>query len=382
MAARAAMFRPVPGGHKVGMSKPSPHIALCSAIAIDGAEAVPEWIHLIPASEVRTHDGRGPYRVTDMVALMAASLAQGDKLVLDENHATDLAAPRGEEAPARGWIVELQQRGGGIWGRVEWTEAGRSKVAAKEYRGISPVIAHRADGTVTHILRASLVNQPNFVGLAALHQQEGDKHMDFRAKLIEALGLDSEADDAAIIAAIKARLEAKPDAETTALQSAMGSIATAIGLAASADTASVVAGVQKLKAGEGADARITALQSEIGTLTTQLNSLRDDNAKAAATAFVDGAIASGRVGVKPARDEYIAMHQENPARAEKLINGMPILKTGQTLTTAPDAEAAAEADDPTQIAMHAAAYQKKQAEGGHNISIAAAVRAVQEGKHK
>ncbi|MFC3442556.1 phage protease [Sphingobium rhizovicinum] len=362
------------------MSKPLPQIALCS-VSIAPSDEAPEWLHLCPVGEILTEDGRGPYRASDLVALMAASIRPG-KFVLDECHSTDLAAPRGEEAPARAWIIDLQQREDGIWGKPEWTPAAIERRIWKEYRGISPVIAHRADGTITQILRASLVNAPNFTGLKTLHQQEGDTHMDFRAKLLEALGLGSDADDAAIMDAIKAKLEAKPDAEMTALQSAIGSIATAIGLTATADAASVVTGVQKLKAGEGADARIVALQSEVGTLTTALNDLRGDNAKKAATAFVDGAIAAGRVGLKPVRDEYIAMHQENPTRAEKLINGMPVLKAGAQLGITPGAVEADAAEDPTQIAMHAATYQKKQAEAGHTISIAAAVRAVQEGKHK
>ena len=46
---------------------------------------------------------------------------------------------------------------------------------------------------------------------------------------------------------------------------------------------------------------------------------------AAATGFVDAAIKAGRVSVKPLRDHYIAMHQEDPARVEKEIGGMPIL---------------------------------------------------------
>ena len=382
MAAPAAMFRRVRRGHNSGMTKPLSHIALCSAITLAASDEAPEWLHLLPAGEILTQDGRGPYRAPDLTALMAASLVPGNKLVLDENHATDLAAPRGEEAPARAWIVELQQREDGIWGKPEWTPAAVARRIWKEYRGISPVIGHRRDGTVTQILRASLVNAPNFQGLKALHQQEGDKHMDFRAKLIEALGLDSAADDDAIMAAFKAKLEAKPEAEAVALQSAMGSIATSIGLAATADTAAIIAGVAQLKSGEGNDARIVALQSEVGTLTTQLNTLRDDGAKKTATAFVDAAIAAGRVGVKPARDEYIAMHQENPERAERLINGMPVLKAGAVITTTPeDAKAEAESD-PNQIAMHATSYLNKQAEAGITISYAAAVRAVQEGKHK
>lgn len=144
--------------------------ALCAAISIDTAaidegRGAPEWLHMLPAGEARTHDGRGPYRVADVPALLAASMAAaGGRMVVCENHATDLAAPRGEAAPARGWITELQGRVDGVWGRVDWTDDGRRMVEAKEYRGISPVIAHAADGTVTALLRATLTNTPIWRG--------------------------------------------------------------------------------------------------------------------------------------------------------------------------------------------------------------------------
>jgi phage I-like protein len=362
------------------MTTPSSAIALCASIALTGESGTaPEWIHLIPAGEVRTNDGRGPYRVADVPALMAASLVPGDKLVLDENHATDLAAPRGEQAPARGWIVELQQRSDGIWGRVEWTDAGRSKIEAHEYRGISPVIGHRKDGTITHILRASLVNQPNFRGLTALHQEQ---NMDFRGKLIEALGLDSAADDDAIMAAIKAKLVAPDGDAAAALQAALAPIATAIGLNASAGADAILAGVEQLASGDDAEARVTALQSELAGVTTSLNALRDERRKEKAEGFVDAAIEAGRVGIKAQRDRYISMHMKDAADAEALINAMPILKGGAMLAPTPGDKAASDADDPRQIAAHAAQYQKSQADAGLTIDFATAVRAVQEGKHK
>lgn len=305
-------------GITVAMIKPS--IALCSAIAV-ASDGVPEWIHLLPAGEVRTMDGRGPYRCADADALMAASLSDGDKLVLDENHATDLAAPRGESAPARGWIVELQGRENGIWGRVEWTGEGRRLMEDRAYRGISPAIAHRKDGVVTQILRASLINAPNLKGLASLHQ-EGHVDMDWKVLLIEALGLDSGASDEAIAAALKKKVAGAGD--ETALQSELAPIAKAAGLAENADATAILAGVRTLASRGGSEA-ITALQSELATVTTQLNELRDNGARTAATAFVDSAIAAGRVGIKPLRDDYVAMHMEDSARTEKLINGMPIL---------------------------------------------------------
>src|SRR5690606_33685627 len=103
-------------------------LALCSALALTPSEdgGAPEWVHLLPAGgTLTTADRRGPYKVGDYTALMAASLKEGEKLVLDECHSTDLAAPKGLPAPARGWIVALQLRDDGIWGQVEWTEEGR-----------------------------------------------------------------------------------------------------------------------------------------------------------------------------------------------------------------------------------------------------------------
>ncbi|MDT7533738.1 hypothetical protein OVY48_09910 [Sphingobium sp. SA2] len=316
------------------MSKPLSTIALCSALALGDCATAPDWIHLLPTGEIFTNDGRGPYRVADALALMASSIKAGDKLVLDENHATDLAAPRGDEAPARGWIVELQQRQDGVWGKVEWTDTGRRKVEAREYRGVSPVILHRKDGTIDAVLRASLTNKPNFRGLVALHQEES---MDFRAWLIEALGLDSEADDAAIMAALEKKMAAKTEngkeGGETALQAALAPIAQVIGLSATADAAAVLAGVQGLAS--GGDTAITALQSELAGVTTRLNTLLDDGKRKDATAFVDGAIADKRVGIKPMRDRYISMHMADPVGTAELINAMPCLGASGTSMVAP-----------------------------------------------
>jgi hypothetical protein len=326
---------------------------LCSALQLPDAGGVPEWLHLLPAGEVRTADGRGPYSVRDAAQLMAASLPAGGKLVLDENHATDLAAPKGGSAPARGWIVELQQRVDGMWGKVDWTPEGRRLAEHREYRGVSPVILHDAAGAITRVLRASLTNTPNLAGLATLHSQETT--MDFRAWLIEALGLAADAADdaiatamqkalglpadatpAAVAAAMKKKLAEKPDAAAgVALQSALAPIAAIVGVTGEATPAAVLAGVQQLKKGGAESPAVVALQSELATVTGQLNALTDAGKRSAAVTFVDGAIALGRVGVKPMRDDYIAMHMEDPTRAERLVNAMPAVKGGASLTGVP-----------------------------------------------
>lgn len=320
-----------------------PALALCSAspIALD-ADGAPEWIQLLPAGEIRTQDGRGPYRVADVAALIESSLPDGEKLVLDENHATDLLAPKGGSAPARGWIVELQAREGGVWGRVEWTGEGRRLIEDKAYRGVSPAIHHRRDGIVERILRASLINTPNLIGMASLHA-EGQTDMDWKVMLIELLGLDSNASDADIAAALKARM-GEGDGEA-ALQSALAPIARAVGLAETANASAILAGVQA-RVGADDNATIVALQGELTTLATQLNELREGSTRKAAEDFVDGAIRAGHVGVKPMRDRYVALHMKDPSGTEALIGALPVLH-GTRLTDTPktgDGDALGEAD--------------------------------------
>jgi phage I-like protein len=288
-------------------------VALCQAISLPAeATDAPEWIHLMPNGTVTTVDGRGPYRVRDAAALALQSLSAGDRLPIDENHAIDIAAPAGQPAPARGWIVALQAREDGIWGKVEWTSAGRALVADHAYRHISPAIYHAADGTVTRILRASLVNRPNLRGLAALNQETGMNLLD---QLRQALGLAEAADEAAVLAAVRT---AHSTASTHAAQ--LAPIAKAVGLADSADGAAVLQAVMVLK-----DPAKMVPVEQVVALQAQLTELTGSFAKGRAEAFVDEQIKAGKPGVKPLRDHYIARHMADPAAVEKELGAIPAL---------------------------------------------------------
>ncbi len=289
------------------------------------SEGAPDWVHLLPAAqgEIHTYDNRGPYKMADIEAVIAASMQSERGMPIDENHATDTAMQNGNGAPARGWIKELQARADGLWGRVEWTKAGAELLADRAYRGISPVFNHLADKSITRVLRASLTNKPNLVGLTALNTENA---MSFAA-IAKALGLGDDASEEAILAAI-GKMK-KPD--DTAMQSALAEIGTVLGVEGG-DPAAVLAAAKTAKGGSTA---ITALQTELATVTTQLTALQSEGAKARATTFVDGAIAQGRVSVKPLREHYIAMHMENAARVEKEISAFPALGVGGQITAQP-----------------------------------------------
>lgn len=362
------------------MSKQNASIALCAQSLHTPTESaeVPEWVHLLPAlqGDAQTGDNRGPYHVTDAEQIIAASFGGADRLPIDENHATDLAAPKGFPAPARGWITSMQARENGIWGQVEWTDEGRNLVASRAYRGISPVITHDKGKTILGILRASLVNRPNIQGLVSLNQEEDD-NVSLQTKLAELMGLGEDASEADISAAIGKLKEGSENAP--ALQSQLAEIGTALGVE---DGGDVLAAAKAVTADSGSDQdeTITALQAENVDMAKEIAALKDGLAKDKATAFVDGEMAKGRMIPKPLRDHYIAMHQEDPARVEKEIGGLPILGPSGATIDPPETSGVTVSLNAEEIAAKATTYQSQQAEAGMEISFSAAVRAVEEGK--
>ena len=259
------------------------------------SEGAPDWVHLLPAGVFRGADGRGPYRLSDPAAVIAASMA-GGPLPVDENHATDHAQNSGIPSPARGWIQELQARDDGIWGRVEWTPTGVTLMAERAYRGVSPVLSiDKKTGAVLRLLRAALTNTPNLPQLHTLHNQEPDMDL---TPLRTALGLAETADEAAILVAV-----------------------TANAAAVSLHSATV--------------ARLVPVETVVA-LQTQLNTLLAGHARAAAVVFIDAAIRAGKP-IAAVRDQLIVRHAEAPAETEALVNGMPSINAGGVVLHATDA---------------------------------------------
>ena len=311
-------------------------VALCAAQELPAGDAVPDWIMLLPAGEeVRTHDNRGPYPVKDRKAIIARSLQFERGMVLDENHATDVAAPRGEPAPARGWITALEDRPDGIYGRVDWTPVGRRLMAQKAYRFISPVVLHDSKtNEALAIARASLVNKPNLRGMASLHSEQD---MNLLQKLLAKLGLADTTSEDTLIAAVEA-LHAESTAAEASLQAQLDPIAEAAGLKKGATVEAVLGALGTLKVGGGTAAQVVALQQELATTTTTLNGLLETGKRDKAVAAIDAAIAAKTVGVSVLRDHYITRHMENPAAVEKELAALPKLGASHTTIVPPGAK--------------------------------------------
>ena len=87
-----------------------------------------------------------------------ASFRNMPKIPLDWNHAIERYAAAAHQAAAAGWIVAMENRSNGVWGRVEWTESGAESVVGHEVRYISPVLMLTLANEV--LKSAALTNNP------------------------------------------------------------------------------------------------------------------------------------------------------------------------------------------------------------------------------
>jgi len=186
------------------------HSAAALGLALQSESGAPEWVQLLPAGPVIAgRDGRA-WTLSDPQTVINAYRANKGPIAIDWEHAQDRLAAKGMDAPASGWIEDMEVRSGEIWARVTWVPRAAQAIAAREYRFLSPTFTHTKDGKVIAIVGAGLVNRPNFV-MAALNANlnTGEMIVD-KIALCAALGLAATATDAEIITAVNA-LKAKAE---------------------------------------------------------------------------------------------------------------------------------------------------------------------------
>ena len=174
------------------------------SIAASGGTA-PEWVQLTPKGpELAANDGR-KHRLSRPDQVVAAYRQFGQPLPVDVEHATHVRAPQGLDAPAYGWVREIEVRDGALWGRIDWTEQGAAWVASKAYKFLS--IGYGVDaatGEISRLLSAGLTNTPGFkmpelATAAGLTKETNPMDKD----VLDALGLGADATPAQAVARIK-----------------------------------------------------------------------------------------------------------------------------------------------------------------------------------
>lgn len=341
--------------------------AVFADLAAEGS--APEWVMLFPAGpRVDARDGRTFFN-TDPEAVASGFAENMGPLAIDYEHGQAHLAPTGQVAPAAGWIVAMEVRGGAIWGRVEWTERGGALIAAREYRFLSPEFTHDQQGNVLRIVGAGLVNRPALV-MTALSREQEETDMDLKA-LAKALGLSEDTSAEAVLAA------------AGALRSAMVAICGHLKVDTGSDGAAVIAAID----GRSGTTALASVNAELATVTgklkaaeTKLTAIQDERHAEKIEAALDKAQAEGKI-TPASRQGYKDLCQAEGGldRFTALAATLPKIAEPSSLGGQP-APAGAPDADPAELAALARKYQGEQAEKGITVSITEAVNHVKEAK--
>jgi phage I-like protein len=150
---------------------------------------LPGWLRLLPLGEVKLVDGRPPFEVTpeSLAGMVKIFGERGTDLVIDYEH----QSLKGGQAPAAGWIKDLEVREDGLWAQVEWTGKAEEYLKRREYRYFSPVLRIDPDSRQPQeLMNVALTNVPAIQGLSPLVAKWGG----------EALTLEPQAEPAAEVA--------------------------------------------------------------------------------------------------------------------------------------------------------------------------------------
>ncbi len=207
----------------------------------------PEWVQLLPAGpRVQGRDGRAwSFCSEDSQAVCDHFRLNGADLPIDWEHATELKGPKGEEAPASGWIKSLVDlhADGALWGKVEWTPRARKQIEDKEYRFLSPVFLHTKEGRIRALDSVGLTNKPN-LRLTSLNRQASNMEENTMKKaLCRLLGLLETASDQEIQNAVS---KLKGDLNTASNRAMTKELLTELGLEENAQPDQILAQVKTL----------------------------------------------------------------------------------------------------------------------------------------
>lgn len=341
-------------------------------------------VQLFPAGKFRAMDGRPddvPHWYLD--AKVAASViadfsARKNKVVIDYEHQTLMAAKNGMPAPASGWIAALTWRDDGLYAtNVEWTDRAAGMIESCEYKYISPVFLYdKKTGAVKKLLHAALTNDPALDGMdavaasqfASLINQQGDQMIELLEQLRWLLNLPvtSTAEDV-----------------TAELQKAIDQIKSAAAAATSIPGFDVVALI-KNQADQIAALTAAAANPDpskfvaVGTMQSLQNevaALRAQIVDREVNEIVTAALSAGQI--LPPQEAWARAHgKENLASLKAYIAAaQPIaaLTATQTDGKPPAGGNDLDMDDANAIAQAALKYQGEQAAIGITVSAAYAV---------
>ena len=319
-----------------------------------GADAPPpEWIKVTPRGQVTARDGRS--FDFDPAVLAARFASDGIDIPVDTDHSTVLLGGQGRKPRTIGYASAIQARDDGTYAKVGWNALGRTTLAARSHRYVSPTIHHDKNGRVTWLHSVALVSAPALTMPAVLHATQGNP----MKEIAKALGLPETATEAECLAALGRRTELKP-------------LAAALGLPETADAAALLSTVSSLRT--GGNGLVTELQSQVTTLSSRLQASEKAARDRDVAELLDGALRDKKI-VPAQRESYVAMcSTEDGLRGVRNMLAATPAGLGPSGLEGQVALGGDGAVDPVKLAAEA---RKLVAESGGTLSIADAVTQIQ-----
>ena len=322
----------------------SPSVALVlgvSTLAVKLTDGKPpEWVHVLPRGELVARDGRRFH--IDPEALVARFQADGVDIAIDLDHALALRAPKGEAAPAQAWLKALDARPDGLWGQVDWLDGGKTVLAARTHRYLSPTFHHDDSGRATWLHSVALVAAPAMAGTPAL------------------------------ASALTTQTETRP----------MKGIATALGLTEDASEQACLTALGTMKAGLVTKAVHEETLAKLTAATGELAEMKRKAREAEVGTVLEDALKARKI-LPAQREHYAALCATDEGlagvRALLAATAEQLKPSGLDGKDPPAGDAIANLSAEA-IVEKASAYRTKQAAAGITLSIGEAVTAVKEGR--
>lgn len=160
-------------------------------------------IKIVPLGKVNTTKGDFIVDNVSVNEIISTFHSRKIDIVIDYEHQTLLNV----QAPAAGWIKNLNKGEDAIVASVEWTEKAREYLKNKEYRYLSPVVlVRKSDNRAIELQSVALTNTPAINGMFAVCKDNSDieEEMEMNLKeLAKLLGLQEDATEDDVKAAIE-----------------------------------------------------------------------------------------------------------------------------------------------------------------------------------
>jgi len=318
---------------------------------------LPEWLRLLPLGEVNLVDGRPSFEVDpeSLAAMVKAFGVRGTDLVIDYEH----QSLTGGQAPAAGWIKDLEVREDGLWAQVEWTSQAQEYLNQREYRYFSPVLRlDPATRRPQELMHVALTNIPAIQGIKPVVAKWGGEALTALTSQAkpgpEALETAAapEAEDGEVckekarwVEELRARLEVPPEAPESVLwqrsTELFQDLAQNLDLPREATIAQVKGRLAALKAGND---QAAALQEE-------LTALKDRLTEETSIRAVEDAIFAGKIS--PAQKDWALSYcRQDPDSFRIYVDQAPrVVPVGERLNLGEERDREDQGLTPEELAI-------------------------------